>query len=443
MGLTVSLTFAACGDDSLGSVDDTAGDALADTALPADTATSADTLTAADTAAPADSAVAIDSAAPTDTATDTAADTAAAADTSLADTTPADTSPPADTTPADTSPPADTAVADTSTACTANPFTPQGPTEDWDHGIQTPITLAFGDPNHRGQDVVVKVGEPQLLIGKFAYGFIDKDLKEENVEVWIQRDPPCGAWELLDIVRTSTDGQYGTQYGIEDDGGRVFYTVPSDRALPVGRYPVRMVVRGDHSLASFDLIVVTPGTEAVVFDIDGTLTTDDSELINEITQSIFNNTYDEAVRAAAVETVTAWHDKGYLVVYLTGRPDLLRPMTEAWLEAHGFPPGPLHLTDTNGQVLPTNGGVGDYKTAFLAYLAGTGGLSVYAAYGNATTDIYAFGNAAIPKARTFIAGPHGGEEGTVNVGDDYQAHLPTAQGMPTATALAPPDLGWW
>ncbi|TNF30012.1 MAG: hypothetical protein EP329_14465 [Deltaproteobacteria bacterium] len=427
------VVTASCGDgaalsgdeDTVAPVDsfgqDTVADVVADTAAPADTAV-------ADTATPPDTAV--EDTTPADTAL---ADTEVA-DTAVADTATSDT--------ADEDAPADTVEPDTTVSCD-NPFVPSGPTADWDHPIQTPVTRAFGDANHRGQDVVVKVGEPQLLVGKFAYGFIDKDLKEELVEVWIQPDPPCGAWELFDTVRTSTDGQYGTQYGIEDDGGRIFYTIPTERRLPVGRFPVRMLVRGDHSMASFDLIVVEAGTEAIVCDIDGTLTTDDNELLMEIAQSIFNNTYDQEMRAGAVDMLWSWYDKGYLIVYLTGRPDLLRPMTERWLVAHGFPPGPLHLTDNNGQVLPTNGGVGDYKTAFLATLEGTGGLAIYAGYGNATTDIYAYGNANLPKDRTFIAGPHGGEDGTVDVGDDYQAHLPTAQGMPAATAPAPADNGWW
>jgi|GEM_PF-706012 len=421
------ISLAACGDDAV------VADAGGDTVTPVD-------------------AVAQDA------QLDGAADSAGSQDTEAADTETADTggdmvevdTAEVDTTVADTlavdadAVASDVDVVDTVTPCAPVPFTPTGPTADWDHGIQTPITTAFGAANHRGQDVVVAAGQPQLLVGKFAYGFTDKDLKEELVEVWIQPDPPCGEWELRAVVRTSTDGQYGSQYGIEDDGGRVFYNIPPDERLPVGRYPVRMLVRGDHSLASFDLVVVEPGTSAIVCDIDGTLTTDDGELITEIAQSIFNNTYDQEMRAGAVELLTSWYDKGYLIVYLTGRPDLLRPMTERWLVDHGFPPGPLHLTDTNGQVLPTEGGVGDYKTDYLAYFASqTGGVSVYAAYGNATTDIYAFGNAGVPKERTFIAGDHGGEEGTVDVGDDFVTHLPTAQGMPAATVPAPPAHGWW
>ena len=433
--LTLVLITVGCGDDTTGQVLPDAVDAILfpDTATPPDTA-------APDTAGPADadafdSAQAVDTAPPEDSAPP---DTATPLDTA----TPEDTVAPQDSSTADDGgPPSDT----WNPGCTPLPFAPPGPTADWDHPIATPITRAFGAANHRGQDVVVKLGEPQLLIGKFAYGFLDDDLEEEMVDIYVQRVPPCGAWEKLGEFRTSEDGQYGSQFGLDDDGGRVFFTVPAAQALPVGRFPIRMLVRGDHSLASFDLVVVSPDTSAIVFDIDGTLTTGDSELITEIVQDVFNNTYDQALRAGAVETAWALFDKGYLLVYLSGRPDLLRPMTERWLEAHAFPPGALHLTDTNGQVLPTEGVVGTYKTACMTRGLGGGvGLKVYAAYGNATTDIYAYANVAFPKERTFIVGPHGGEEGTVDLGDDYLGHLPTAQAMPAAAVPAPPaENGWW
>jgi len=35
--------------------------------------------------------------------------------------------------------------------------------------------------------------------------------------------------------------------------------------------------------------------------------------------------------------------EGYDVVYLSGRPERLRAVTERWLAAHGLPPGPLRL----------------------------------------------------------------------------------------------------
>lgn len=335
------------------------------------------------------------------------------------------------------------------TSCIDSPRPFVGPSEptDWNR-LSSRITAAIGDPNHRAQDVIVQVGRPQVLIAKFAYGFIDKDISCEDVEVWIQREVPCGEWERLGVARTTDDpgsddcDNFGDRYGIEDDGGRVFFEIPEDKRLGVGRYPVRMVLRGDLEQARFDLIVVEPGTQAIITDVDGTLTTSDSELFTEVALSIFNETYIQEMYVDADKMLESWAEKGYLIVYMSGRPDLLRRMSERWIEAR-FPPGPIHLTDTNGQVLPTNAGVGTYKKEYIAYLRSQG-LDIVAAYGNATTDIWAYEQAGIPKDVTFIIGDHAGEEGTQALGPNYTAHLPVARSFPAATRPAPPvRFGWW
>ena len=43
------------------------------------------------------------------------------------------------------------------------------------------------------------------------------------------------------------------------------------------------------------------------------------------------------------------------------------------------------------------------------------GLEIYAAYGNTSTDVKAYQEAGIPKSRTWIMGPHGGEGDTQKV----------------------------
>lgn len=320
------------------------------------------------------------------------------------------------------------------------PFVPPGPPTGWNHTTTELFTVTQGPPNHRGQDVVAGAGEPQVLIGKFAYGLLDKDLKGEDVEVFIQDAPPCGPWASLGSAVTSQDGEHGSTYGIQDDGGRVFFEVPAGSERPVGRYPVRMLVHGDNSVAAFTLFVVEPGTGGVVFDIDGTLTTADFELVKELFAEIFLGSYVPELREGAVEVVETWAGKGYLPVYLTGRPDTLRAASEGWLRERGFPEGAVHLTDTNAQALPTSGGVAAYKTDFLTLVGAS--LDLYAAYGNATTDIEAYGNVDIPKGRTFIIGDNAGVGGTVAV-PSYPEHLPAAEAMPLPPVPAPPATGTW
>src|SRR5688572_400403 len=90
------------------------------------------------------------------------------------------------------------------------------------------LVVATGAANHRGRDALFVVGEPQTLEAKFAYGPIDKDLKDEDVLFEVARD---GRFEALAIVRTSVDDE-------NDDGGRARHTIPYERSLSVGRHVV-------------------------------------------------------------------------------------------------------------------------------------------------------------------------------------------------------------
>jgi len=283
---------------------------------------------------------------------------------------------------------------------------------------------------------------PQVLVGKFAYGVFDKDLEDEDVETYLQADAPCGLWESEGVLDTSEDGEHGQRHGIRDDGGRIFLELPAGRRRPLGWHPVRMLVHGDHSVAAFRLGVVPAGAQAVVFDIDGTLTTADFELIHELFDDLFAGDYVPEMYPAAVDVVRTWHDLGYLVIYVTGRPDMLRRISERWLREQGFPPGALHLTDTNQQALPTERGVARYKAEFLERLHEDLGLDIVAAYGNASTDISAYEQAGVPKERTYIIGAHAGDEGTVGV-EDYGTHLLDLQDEPPAAPAAPSLDGWW
>jgi hypothetical protein len=342
-----------------------------------------------------------------------------------------------------TTPSGDATHADQSTGCSEpTPFAPGGQPSDWRHTSTKLFTVTAGSANHRGQDVIAEEGSQPVLIGKFAYGLVDKDLKDEDVEIYIQPSPPCGEWQLLGTAATSEDGQYGTTYGIEDDGGRIFYTLPKSLALGVGRYGIRMRAKGDHSIAAFTLFIVKTGTHVVVSDIDGTLTTGDFELITQLFSEIFNGTYAPKAYAGGKEMLEAWVAKGYLPVYLTARPDSLKPMTRQWLVDQGYPPGALHLTDSNSQAVPGSSGVGKYKSDYLMGLKTISKVELYAAYGNASTDIEAFEFALISKTRTFIIGSNAGNANTTPI-TDYPSHLPTVKAMPAASIPAPSaTFGW-
>lgn len=322
----------------------------------------------------------------------------------------------------------------------ANPFVPAGATQEWNHR-RTSLFAKAKTANHRGQDVIVQKGAEQVLIGKFGYGVSDKDLKDEQVEVFMQNEPPFGDWLSFGTAWTSTDGEYGSQYGIEDDGGRVFFTIPQNRRKAVGFHPVRMVTRGDHTMAKLNLFVFEPGTQAVVFDIDGTLTTSDKEVTKEVLYRLVSKENVPEMRPDSVEVAREWANKGYFIVYVTGRPDNMRELSREWLIDQGFPPGAIHCTDHLRQAVPKSSGVGKFKADFLKLLKNRG-LNIVAAYGNAPTDIEAYHEAGIPKTKTYIVGPNAGHDDTVAL-DGYTNHLESARALAETVNRFPMPEGWW
>lgn len=278
----------------------------------------------------------------------------------------------------------------------------------WVHTTASAVVSKLGSPRHRAYDQVVGPDALATLSARFTYAAIDKDLEDEDVDLWVRT---CPGWEKVATARTDGDGVARVALG---------------RALPVGEYQVLWHVPGDNTTATGTLAVWEPGRAVVVSDIDGTLTTNDAQVFKEVFLGSDPAQYPDAQRAL-------WTARraGYRVEYLTGRPELLGRMTKGWLAAHGFPPGPTILTSETLEVLPTESGVGDFKTAVLDHLAEDLGLWLFAGFGNATTDISAYQAAGIPNDHLFIIGPHAGERGTTSVAS-YGALLSALAGWPEA-----------
>jgi hypothetical protein len=82
------------------------------------------------------------------------------------------------------------------------------------------ITANTGFANHRGRDMFYNPGDPQWLIGKFAYGVLDDDIKDEEIDIYLLRD--CGStWEKLGTELTTQDNQHAPVEGVDDTGGRI------------------------------------------------------------------------------------------------------------------------------------------------------------------------------------------------------------------------------
>jgi phosphatidate phosphatase PAH1 len=287
-------------------------------------------------------------------------------------------------------------------ACVGTPFTPS-PAQGFDHWGSEIIALAT--PGHSMQDVISTPGAAVVIHGKFAYGSVSKDLEGEKVRVHLDA---CDGWRSLGEMTTDSDG-------------RIAFTVSDE--LPVGVYDVRLEVLGDATVAPGRIWILPEGTHIAVSDIDGTLTTSDEELVEDVFTDLFEPIFsgDDVPSAwpGGARLTHALGERAWVVVYLTGRPYWLTGKTRDWLAAGGFALGALHTTDSNAEAIPVESGVGAFKLAYLQSLIAQG-FVVDQAYGNATTDIYAYAGAGIALDRTWIIGPHAGEGGTNAVDGSWQ-----------------------
>ncbi|MFH1531174.1 MAG: hypothetical protein ABIK09_10640 [Pseudomonadota bacterium] len=303
---------------------------------------------------------------------------------------------------------------------------PAGARAPWRHKRTPVFTTPQGVPQHRCRDSLSVTGGPQGIACKFAYGPWDKDLEDEDVEVFVH---PGGAeaWRRLGAGRTGKGERRDRARGIRNLDGWMIFTIPEADALPQGRHRFRAVVRGDGSATEATLWVLAPGRSVVIFDIDGTLTVKDAELTRELAAAAVKERYRQEIRAGAADVVRARAAAGALPVYVTARPDRLATLTRAWLDAEDLPAGPLQLQSSVAGALSSRR-TRDYKEQVLRGLVDQG-LTVTAAYGNAVTDIDAYLGAGLDASRVFIVGPHRGEKGTMPIAD-YREHLKTLTKTP-------------
>ncbi|XP_040052172.1 membrane-associated phosphatidylinositol transfer protein 2 isoform X5 [Gasterosteus aculeatus] len=251
-------------------------------------------------------------------------------------------------------------------------FTPSKPREKWLRK-RTHVKIRNVTANHRVNDAVFTEDSQQVVTGRFMYGPLDMvTLAGEKVDLHIMTQPPSGEW-----VYFNTE--------VSNSSGRVSFVVPEDKRLGIGVYPVKMVVRGDHTFADSYLTVIPRGTEFVVFSIDGSFAA---------SVSIMGS--DPKVRAGAVDVVRHWQDLGYLIIYATGRPDMQKQRVVAWLSQHNFPHGIVSFCD---------GLVHDplrHKANFLKSLTELH-LKIFAGYGS-TKDISVYTSIGLSPSHIYIVG---------------------------------------
>ncbi|XP_076382327.1 retinal degeneration B isoform X3 [Megalopta genalis] len=252
-------------------------------------------------------------------------------------------------------------------------FRPGQPREKWNKK-RTSVKLKNVAANHRANDVIVREGAPQVLVARFMYSPIDViSLTGENVDIHIMKDAPAGEWTYL-----STE--------VTDKNGRITYRIPDDKALGYGLYPIKMIVRGDHTSVDFFMAVIPPKTECVVFSIDGSFTA-----------SMSVSGKDPKVRAGAVDVVRHWQELGYLIIYITARPDMQQQKVVSWLSQHNFPHGLVSFAD--GLSTDPLG----HKAAYLNRLVQEHGVIIHHAYGS-SKDISVYTAINLKPNQIFIIG---------------------------------------
>eukprot|EP01027_Heterolobosea_sp_BB2_P015774 GEZU01022555.1.p1 GENE.GEZU01022555.1~~GEZU01022555.1.p1 ORF type:complete len:399 (-),score=90.87 GEZU01022555.1:827-1939(-) len=312
------------------------------------------------------------------------------------------------------------------------PFVPTNKPTGFKHAINNlfPAKDAF----HHANDVAFALPCDSASVDHMSASFefailpdnlIEKNIAGEDVQVFIQTGAPSSSanWTMFASGTTDSKG---------------FLTVepPADiTSTPGTIYPVRFLLEGDNTQANTAYFVLKPNTSTVVFDIDGTLTISNGQLTEEVILNLFLGTYYPKPWPGVVDVVNAYFEKGYNIVYLTGRPNILWNITLDWLIHEGFPPGMVHLSRNIST--GTSKHVEAYKADFLDnHLLKAAQTFIFAVYGNELTDILAYQTTPVSRDRIFIVGKHGGELGSVPI-TSYVDHLKIVEEYPDAAVPGP------
>ncbi|GFV52968.1 protein retinal degeneration B [Trichonephila clavipes] len=273
-------------------------------------------------------------------------------------------------------------------------FIPTQPREKW-LKKRTSVKLKNVTANHRANDIIVKDGSPQVISARFMYGPLDMvALTGEKVDIHVMKDQRRGEWSYL-----ATE--------VTDKNGRLSYVISKEKALGYGMFPVKLVVRGDHTSLDFFLTVIPPKTECVVFSIDGSFTA-----------SVSVTGKDPKVRAGAVDVVRHWQDLGYLIIYITGRPDMQQRRVMSWLSQHNFPLGLVYFAD-GISTDPLR-----HKAEYLRRLQNEAEVIFHCGYGS-SKDISVYSSIGLRPDQIYVVGKASKKQHLAAkiLTDGYAAHL--------------------
>ena len=252
---------------------------------------------------------------------------------------------------------------------------------------------------HYGHDQFFREGDAQWILGKFSYGnqLRREALRAEEVDIWLLRG--CGeSWEKIGTSRTTAhDLEHAAIAGIDDDAGRIYFPIPKDKELGVGRHRVRMQVAGDHSAAELFIEVLPKNSRLPLFisDIDGTLTTAE---FAELGGTLTGKSPD--ANEGAAQAFQALVAKGYRPYYLTARPEHSVQRTRDFIKEKGFPAGIISVSRSPILGLSGNNAI-KYKSDAILRLKNMD-LRIDFAFGNTLTDAQAYERADLAKDSRFF-----------------------------------------
>jgi phosphatidate phosphatase PAH1 len=257
-----------------------------------------------------------------------------------------------------------------------------GAATGWRH--TTSRYIATGEPHHRGIDLIATTADAtQTIAGKVTYSDLDKDLQDEDIELFACIASAAGThWEPLGAART-------------DDNGRFTLTLSGDELLPAGMRDVYLSVAGDRTGAAFIAFVAPPGHPIVVSDVDGTLTA--SENAYPIAVATGGDAAMQPDAQAALSSAVA---RGVSVIYVTARGDRFTQDTRDWFAGKGFPRGPIRMP--SAIITLPGGDTVEFKSAALASVAA---FDLLMGFGNRASDVDAYTNAGLTPERILIKLP--------------------------------------
>uniref|UniRef100_A0A915D705 LNS2/PITP domain-containing protein n=1 Tax=Ditylenchus dipsaci TaxID=166011 RepID=A0A915D705_9BILA len=133
-----------------------------------------------------------------------------------------------------------------------------------------------------------------------------------------------------------------------------------------------------------------------------------------LTSSVSVSGKDPRIRPGSVDVVRFWQQQGYLIIYVTARPDMQQRLVGFWLAQHNFPHGLLFFTPC----LSTD--PLKQKAQHLRHLIDLG-IRIQAAYGS-SKDVNVYSSVGIAAEQIFKVGGSK-RRGCIALEDGYAQHL--------------------